>query len=443
MVKCKRYKNEIVTYTDGYHRFFLDQFSDEEEIWKNSCTIPKTDYFMKNYGLTQKQAYDLIMQDEDKKCPYCNREKQFISYIRGYSPTCDNEKCIKEWEIKDYKIFQFVMPESGEIIEYPRDQYCTIEIFGKYLEDLHIKCPIHNCKEEYYNGCFEKTPRDDYVDKETNRQVYKFNAINWKCCHHKLSETSHEHMMNLHHGNSEIALDYQRRLKNGEWQYKFTKEDCSNGGIAARETTIAYNKSDYGRENSRRRLKKTWEEQYGYMLQCLLKHISKCDYIQNMSQEQYDKTCYQLSEFLNDYYKDDTFMIECCLETVGSSWFNLIKECFRKNSTKNVPTFFYYAKAHDNEEIYKIGITNNPNGRYGKTDRFYNLIPIKEYPNRYVCAYIEYKIRTIFCYDNTEITDKDNLDLIIDYVNNFEITDRVKQELQLLGLPKKTIKYFN
>ena len=141
-----------------------------------------------------------------------------------------------------------------------------------------------------------------------------------------------------------------------------------------------------------------------------------------------------LKEFIsnNKHFKSRRINLD---GKIFASWKNLLKEwTIRNRQIKNKTTYVYYAKSKLSNKELKIGISNNPNHRYNDKSDYYDIQIIKSFNNRYQAAYIEYKIRTLFCNGiNNEIIDKSDLSLVINYVNSTHYNKNVEKELKLLG----------
>ena len=120
---------------------------------------------------------------------------------------------------------------------------------------------------------------------------------------------------------------------------------------------------------------------------------------------------------------------------IFASWKNLLKEwTIRNRQIKNKETYIYYAKSKLSNKELKIGISNNPNHRYSDKSNFYDIQIIRSFDNRYQAAYVEYKLRTLFCKGiNNEIIDKRNILEVIDYVNSIHYNKSIEKELKILG----------
>lgn len=120
---------------------------------------------------------------------------------------------------------------------------------------------------------------------------------------------------------------------------------------------------------------------------------------------------------------------------VYNSWINLMKEwTIRTKAIKDKPTYVYFAKCKNNKRECKIGITNDPKSRYSKKDDYYCLQIIRKFDNRYQAAYVEYKLRTLFCNGvNNELISSKYLNDIIKYVKRLKYSKKVENELKVLG----------
>lgn len=177
----------------------------------------------------------------------------------------------------------------------------------------------------------------------------------------------------------------------------------------------------------------------------LMKHQHDMSYLTKQLKNYFDKINYQY----NDLIELETKLIHFAKSNqnyikvknvdikykVYNSWLNFMRECIsRTYLSKQESTYVYFAKSKENIREYKIGITTNPNRRYGKNDRYYDLQIIRKFDNRYQAAYVEYKLRTLFCNGvNNEIINEKVLDNVIKYVKNIKYNNKTKNELKVLG----------
>ena len=117
-----------------------------------------------------------------------------------------------------------------------------------------------------------------------------------------------------------------------------------------------------------------------------------------------------------------------------SSWINLIREWIYIGIRKDITTYVYWARVKKHPKYIKIGITYDINKRSEfENNKYYDYHVIRWCKNRYAAAYIEYKVRTLFCLNNSEIIDDKVLDNVINYIRNFHWKNEYKEELSILG----------
>ena len=140
------------------------------------------------------------------------------------------------------------------------------------------------------------------------------------------------------------------------------------------------------------------------------------------------------------YLKDDIdyYNIQ---DNIISSWINLMREWFCIGIRKDITTYFYWARIKHHPKYIKIGITYDINNRSNfENNKYYDYHCIRWCSNRYACAYLEYKVRTLFCNRNSETIELCKLNTVIDYVKNFHYSKTMREELQVLGWKFKEIK---
>ena len=124
-----------------------------------------------------------------------------------------------------------------------------------------------------------------------------------------------------------------------------------------------------------------------------------------------------------------------------TAWINLLKEWYFGNVNRDCDTVLYWAKSHSKRGKYKIGITNNIISRsskiyFGSKNDCYDYHIIRTLDNRYKCAFIEYMVRVKFCDSGNEYIDKNKLNDVIRYINNFKFTTYYKNKMIELGYKK-------
>ena len=140
---------------------------------------------------------------------------------------------------------------------------------------------------------------------------------------------------------------------------------------------------------------------------------------------------YRIDKLIPEKYLKDDIDYYFIIDNIISSWTNLLREWFKITIRKDITTHLYWARVKRHPKLIKIGITYNIEDRSNfLNNRYYDYHIIKKFPNRFSCAYVEYKIRTLFCKANSELIELDQLNDVIDYANNVKAN---KQELILLG----------
>ena len=151
-----------------------------------------------------------------------------------------------------------------------------------------------------------------------------------------------------------------------------------------------------------------------------------------------DVFCEKLEDRLNklipEKYINDNIEYYYISDNIISSWINLINEWTCRNIRSDITTYIYWARIKRHTNHIKIGITYDVIKRSEfENNKYYDYHVIRWCKNRYIAAYIEYKVRTLFCNTKSEIININDLGTVIDYINNLHYTKDIKQELELLG----------
>ena len=101
---------------------------------------------------------------------------------------------------------------------------------------------------------------------------------------------------------------------------------------------------------------------------------------------------------------------------------------------KDITTYIYWARIKRHPKYIKIGITYDIGKRSEfENNKYYDYHVIRWCKNRYQAAYVEYKVRTLFCNHCSEIIDIKDINEVINYIRNFHWKKEYKNELTLLG----------
>lgn len=141
-----------------------------------------------------------------------------------------------------------------------------------------------------------------------------------------------------------------------------------------------------------------------------------------------------LSLLMPDNIRNDDTERYLATDNYRDAWDNLLREWFSVSIRKDIETTLYWARVKRRPDIIKIGISYDLDKRAAfKNNRCYDYHIIRKFPNRYQCAYAEYKLRTLFCFPCSEMLDVTLLSDVIRYVKNLHYNDTVHNELELLG----------
>lgn len=93
MISAKRFNGQIIT----KNRFILDQLCESDGVWVWSGKGHFTSYIKKEYNLTPKEYYNIVVFNDinyRKICPVCKlNEVEFIKISKGYRDFCSN-RCV-------------------------------------------------------------------------------------------------------------------------------------------------------------------------------------------------------------------------------------------------------------------------------------------------------------------------------------------------------------
>lgn len=143
---------------------------------------------------------------------------------------------------------------------------------------------------------------------------------------------------------------------------------------------------------------------------------------------------WRLEQLVPKQYLEDDILHFHVYDKLIASWSNLLREWYSIGVRKDITTFLYWARVKYHPRHIKIGITYDIAKRSDfPNNKYYDYHIIRWTRNRYACAYLEYKIRTLFCMKKSEIIDGKQLQDVIDYANNFHWKREMKEELELLG----------
>lgn len=133
-------------------------------------------------------------------------------------------------------------------------------------------------------------------------------------------------------------------------------------------------------------------------------------------------------------YIDDDRENYYVVSNIISAWINLIREWIYVGVRKDIATYIYWARVKRHPKHIKIGITYDVVQRSQfENNKYYDYHVIRWCKNRYSAAYLEYKIRTLYCTKNSEIIELEKLNEVCKYVRNFHYSKENKKELEILG----------
>ena len=115
-----------------------------------------------------KESYFRIKNniEESKKCKYCNNKVHFLSYIYGYSETCNNKECINKL-IKE-KREKTLLKKYGVINAY-QSELIKEKIKKNNITKYGYEYPMQNktIKEKAQNTCLEKYGVKNVLENKT------------------------------------------------------------------------------------------------------------------------------------------------------------------------------------------------------------------------------------------------------------------------------------
>ena len=121
-------------------------------------------------------------------------------------------------------------------------------------------------------------------------------------------------------------------------------------------------------------------------------------------------------------------------ESYIKGWINLLREWVFVSIRKDLKTHLYMAKIKNHPKYVKIGITYDINQRSNfENNPYYDYHILRTFDNRYVAAYCEYKLRTLYCSHGSEHLDINIINEVRLYINNLHYNNNCKEELKLLG----------
>lgn len=116
------------------------------------------------------------------------------------------------------------------------------------------------------------------------------------------------------------------------------------------------------------------------------------------------------------------------------AWTNLLREWFFVGIRKDISTYIYWARVKKHPKYIKIGITYDIVKRASfENNKYYDYHVIRVCSNRYQAAYVEYKVRTLYCNRSSEMIDIEKFSDVIDYIRKFHWNNNMYEELSNLG----------